>query len=76
MHMLNNKVASLPSSENGMRFDGRDAAMVVALAAEGKAPEPILASATQQIGIARDAITRTSTQEDAWLILAAQALSK
>ncbi|GFO81015.1 MAG: hypothetical protein A49_06420 [Methyloceanibacter sp.] len=52
----------------------RDAATVVALAAEGKAAEPILVSATEQIGVARDAVTQTSTQEDAWLILAARAL--
>ena len=52
----------------------RDAATVVTLAAEGKAAEPILVSATEQIGVARDAVTYTSTQEDAWLILAARAL--
>ena len=52
----------------------RDAATVVTLAAEGKAAEPILVSATQQIGLARDAVTHTSTQENAWLILAARAL--
>jgi len=54
----------------------RDAATVVTLAAEGKAAEPILVSATEQIGVARDAVTYTSTQEDAWLILAARALGK
>jgi uncharacterized protein YfaS (alpha-2-macroglobulin family) len=47
---------------------------VVTLAAEGKAAEPILVSATQQIGVARDKVIHTSTQEDAWLILAARAL--
>ena len=52
----------------------RDAATVVTLAAEGKAAEPILVSATQQIGVARDNVIHTSTQEDAWLILAARAL--
>ena len=52
----------------------RDAATVVTLAAEGKAAEPILVSATKEIGVARQAVTRTSTQEDAWLILAARAL--
>jgi len=52
----------------------RDAATVVTLAAEGNAAEPILVSATREIGAARDAVTRTSTQEDAWLILAARAL--
>ncbi|MGA9540784.1 MAG: alpha-2-macroglobulin family protein, partial [Methyloceanibacter sp.] len=52
----------------------RDAATVVTLAAEGRAAEPILVSATQQIGVARDKVIHTSTQEDAWLILAARAL--
>ncbi|MEM7192905.1 MAG: alpha-2-macroglobulin family protein, partial [Pseudomonadota bacterium] len=52
----------------------RDAATVVTLAAEGKAPEPILVSATKEISAARKEAAYTSTQEDAWLILAAQAL--
>ena len=52
----------------------RDAAAVVTLAAEGEAGRPILVSATKQVGLARDAVTRTSTQEDAWLVLAANAL--
>lgn len=52
----------------------RDAATVVTLAAEGNAAEPILVSATKEVGVARDAASRTSTQEDAWLILAARAL--
>jgi hypothetical protein len=54
----------------------RDAAAVVTLAAEGDAGKPILVSATRQIGVARDAVTYTSTQEDAWLVLAARALGQ
>jgi uncharacterized protein YfaS (alpha-2-macroglobulin family) len=54
----------------------RDAAAVVALAAEGDAPKVILVNATKQIGIAREHVTYTSTQEDAWLVLAARALGK
>jgi alpha-2-macroglobulin len=52
----------------------RDAAAVVTLAAEGGAPQPILVSATSRIGKARDLVDDTSTQEDAWLVLAARAL--
>jgi uncharacterized protein YfaS (alpha-2-macroglobulin family) len=52
----------------------RDAATVVTLAAEGNAGRPILVNATQQIGKARDGVTSTSTQEEAWLVLAARAL--
>ncbi len=52
----------------------RDAAAVVTLAAEGGAPKVLLTHATTQIGKARDHVTYTSTQEDAWLVLAARAL--
>ena len=52
----------------------RDAAVVVTLAAEGDAGKPILVSATERVGAARKLVTRTSTQEDAWLVLAARAL--
>jgi len=54
----------------------RDAAVVVTLAAEGDAPKLILTSATQRIDTARDLVTHTSTQEEAWLVLAARALGK
>jgi alpha-2-macroglobulin len=54
----------------------RDAAAVVTLAAEGDAAQPILVSATSRIDAARQRVTRTSTQEDAWLVLAARALGK
>ncbi|MGA7544888.1 MAG: alpha-2-macroglobulin [Methyloceanibacter sp.] len=54
----------------------RDAAAVVTLAAEGDAPKPLLISATSRVDAARNLVTRTSTQEDAWLVLAARALGK
>ncbi|HEY8277955.1 MAG TPA: alpha-2-macroglobulin [Methyloceanibacter sp.] len=54
----------------------RDAAVVLTLAAEGDAGKPILVSATSRIDAARNLVTHTSTQEDAWLVLAARALAK
>jgi uncharacterized protein YfaS (alpha-2-macroglobulin family) len=54
----------------------RDAAAVVTLAAEGDAPKLILVSATERIEAARNLVTYTSTQEEAWLVLAARALGK
>jgi uncharacterized protein YfaS (alpha-2-macroglobulin family) len=54
----------------------RDAASVVTLAAEGNAGKPILVSATKQIDDARNRVAYTSTQDDAWLVLAARALGQ
>ena len=54
----------------------RDAATLVTLAAEGSAPPSILIKATARVGEARNLVMRTSTQEDAWLVLAARALGK
>jgi uncharacterized protein YfaS (alpha-2-macroglobulin family) len=54
----------------------RDAAVLVTLAAEGDAAKPILVSATERVGAARNLVQRTSTQEEAWLVLAASALGK
>jgi uncharacterized protein YfaS (alpha-2-macroglobulin family) len=54
----------------------RDAAALVTLAAEGDAPKVILVSGTERIGSARNHVTYTSTQEEAWLVLAARALGK
>ncbi|MFD0988098.1 alpha-2-macroglobulin family protein [Methyloligella solikamskensis] len=68
-----------PEAEPGRQDFGsplRDAAAVVTLAAEGDAPKPLLVSATAKIGPARKLVKRTSTQEDAWLILAARALGQ
>ena len=54
----------------------RDAAAVVTLAAEGDAPKLILVSGTKSIETARNKVSYTSTQEEAWLVLAARALGK
>jgi uncharacterized protein YfaS (alpha-2-macroglobulin family) len=54
----------------------RDAATLVTLAAEGDAPKVILVGGTERIETARDRVIQTSTQENAWLVLAARALGK
>lgn len=54
----------------------RDASAFVTLASEGGAPRRILASATQRIEAARANATYTSTQENAWMVLAARALAR
>ena len=68
-----------PKFEGGRTDYGsllRDAAVVVTLAAEGDAPKLILVSATEKIEAARNKVTYTSTQDDAWLVLAARALGQ
>ena len=54
----------------------RDAAAVVMLAAEGGAAPPTITTAVQRVEVARDAAFYTSTQENAWMVLAARALGK
>ena len=54
----------------------RDAAAVVMLAAEGDAPQPTITAAVQKVEVARDAAFYTSTQENAWMVLAARAIGK
>ena len=54
----------------------RDSAALVTLASEGNAPRPTIASAVQRIEAARGLSPFTSTQENAWLVLAARAMSK
>jgi uncharacterized protein YfaS (alpha-2-macroglobulin family) len=54
----------------------RDAAAVVTLASEGGAPRPTIVSAVQRIEVARGLSPYTSTQEQAWMVLAARALEK
>ena len=74
-----NALQPKPSVEIGRTDYGsplRDAATLVTLAAEGDAAKPILVSATARVDAARNLVTRTSTQEDAWLVLAARALGK
>jgi uncharacterized protein YfaS (alpha-2-macroglobulin family) len=46
------------------------------LASEGRAPQKTIDDAVLRIDSARALSTRTSTQEDAWLVLAARALAK
>ena len=54
----------------------RDSAAVVTLASEGRAPQRTIDDAVARIDAARALSSRTSTQEDAWLVLAARALVK
>ena len=54
----------------------RDAAALVALAVEGDAPRATVQAAVQRVGAAYAASRYLSTQEEAWLLLAARALAK
>uniref|UniRef100_Q07N25 Alpha-2-macroglobulin domain protein n=1 Tax=Rhodopseudomonas palustris (strain BisA53) TaxID=316055 RepID=Q07N25_RHOP5 len=54
----------------------RDAAALVSLAGEGNAPRATLTQAVQRVEAARGLTPYTSTQENAWLVLAARALAK
>lgn len=54
----------------------RDAAALVTLASEGRAPQKTVDDAVLRIDAARSLTTSTSTQENAWLVLAARALAK
>ena len=54
----------------------RDAAALVTLASEGRAPQKTIDDAVLRIDAARTLATSTSTQENAWLVLAARALAK
>jgi alpha-2-macroglobulin len=54
----------------------RDAAALVTLASEGRAPQKTIDDAVLRIDSARALTNGTSTQEDAWLVLAARALAK
>jgi len=54
----------------------RDAAALVALASEGGAPRATVQAAVQRVEDARASLRPTSTQEDAWLLLAASAMAK
>jgi alpha-2-macroglobulin len=54
----------------------RDAAAVVTLAAEGGAAPATVQAAVQRVETARAELRPTSTQEDAWLLLAASAMAK
>jgi alpha-2-macroglobulin len=54
----------------------RDAAALAALASEGGAQRATVQAAVQRVESARATLRPTSTQEDAWLLLAASALAK
>ncbi|HEV2627213.1 MAG TPA: alpha-2-macroglobulin [Pseudolabrys sp.] len=54
----------------------RDAAALVTLASEGRAPQATIDNAVLRIDASRQAFSATSTQEDAWLVLAARSLAK
>ena len=54
----------------------RDAAALVALASEGGAQRATVQAAVQRVEAARAILRPTSTQEDAWLLLAASAMAK
>ena len=54
----------------------RDAAAVVTLAAEGGAAPATVQAAVARVEAARATLRPTSTQEDAWLLLAASAMAK
>ena len=54
----------------------RDAAALVTLASEGRAPQKTIDDAVTRVDAARKLFNNTSTQEDAWLVLAARALAK
>jgi alpha-2-macroglobulin len=54
----------------------RDAAALVSLAGEGGAPKATLTQAVMRVEAARGLTPYTSTQENAWMVLAARALAK
>jgi uncharacterized protein YfaS (alpha-2-macroglobulin family) len=53
----------------------RDAAALVTLASEGRAPAATITQAVARVDAARKLTAYTSTQEQAWLVLAARALA-
>jgi alpha-2-macroglobulin len=68
-----------PSIEFGRTDYGsalRDAAALVSLASEGNAPRATLTQAVARVEAARGLTPYTSTQENAWMVLAARALAK
>ncbi len=54
----------------------RDAAALVSLASEGNAPRATLTQAVTRVEAARGLTPYTSTQENAWMVLAARALAR
>jgi uncharacterized protein YfaS (alpha-2-macroglobulin family) len=76
-------LAALPVTPQPVNFSRsdygsplRDAAALVTLASEGRAPARTIDTAIARVDAERAQFAYTSTQEDAWLVLAASALSK
>jgi hypothetical protein len=72
-------LAPKPALEFGRTDYGsalRDAAAFVSLASEGNAPRATLTQAVSRAEAARGLSSYTSTQENAWMVLAARALAK
>ena len=72
-------IAPRPVLDYGRRDYGsvlRDAAALVTLASEGGAPRPTITGAVERVEAARNLTPYTSTQENAWMVLAARALAK
>jgi uncharacterized protein YfaS (alpha-2-macroglobulin family) len=72
-------IAPQPKLEFGRTDYGsalRDASAFVALASEGNAPRASILKAVERIEAARALSSYTSTQENAWMVLAARALAR
>ncbi|MGP0089242.1 MAG: alpha-2-macroglobulin [Xanthobacteraceae bacterium] len=72
-------ISPMPKPEFGREDYGsalRDAAALVTLASEGNAPRPTIVGAVQRIEAARALTPLISTQEEAWLILAARSMAR
>jgi uncharacterized protein YfaS (alpha-2-macroglobulin family) len=72
-------LAPKPALEFGRADYGsalRDAAALVSLGAEGNAPRATITQAVMRVEAARGLTPYTSTQENAWMVLAARALAK
>jgi uncharacterized protein YfaS (alpha-2-macroglobulin family) len=72
-------ISPQPTLQNGRTDYGsilRDAAALVTLASEGGAPRATITGAVERVEAARGLSPYTSTQEEAWMVLAARALAK
>jgi len=72
-------IAPRPALDYGRTDYGsvlRDAAALVTLASEGGAPRATVLGAVERVEAARGLTPYTSTQENAWMVLAARALAK
>lgn len=72
-------IAPQPKLELGRADFGsalRDSAALVTLASEGRAPQKTIDDAVLRVDAARALATMTSTQENAWMVLAARSLAK